>query len=168
MLTIGLKHLDGVVAKDIADLSFTERRLIPVDAILAATTRLAQDIGNFIQSNTTSTAGPTGGVELVEFCANLASTTICYRENAATLLVKCTSTLGVLNSILNLNNQRIAQQQNDRVFYLTTATVDDSATVRVITATTLVFLSFTAVAVSQPHNIPHYCTRADCDGPARR
>jgi hypothetical protein len=147
MLTIGLKDLDGVVMKDIADLSFTERRLIPVDAILAATTRLAQNIGNFIQSNTTSTTGPTG-VELVEFCANLASTTISYRENAATLLVKCTSTLGVLNSILNLNNQRIAQQQNDRVFYLTTATVDDSATVRVITAITLVFLSFTAVAVS--------------------
>jgi hypothetical protein len=167
MLTIGLKDLDGVVAKDIADLSFTERRLIPVDAILAATTRLAQDLGNFIQSNTTSTASPTG-VDLVEFCANLASTTICYRENAATLLVKCTSTLGVLNSILNLNNQRIAQQQNDRVFYLTTATVDDSATVRVITAITLVFLSFTAVAVSQPRNIQNCFTRADGGGAARQ
>jgi hypothetical protein len=158
MLTIGLKDLDGVVARDIADLSFTERRLIPADAILAATTRLAQDLGNVIQSKTTSTVGPTG-VELVEFCANLASTTISYRDNAATLLVKCTSTLGVLNSILNLNNQRIAQQQNDRVFYLTTATVDDSATVRVITAITLVFLSFTAVAVSKPQHTTLLCAR---------
>lgn len=167
MLTIGLKDLDGVVAKDIADLSFTERRLIPVDAILGATARLAQDVGNFIQSKTTPSTGLTDE-ELIEFCVNLASTTISYRENAATLLVKCISTLGVLNSILNLNNQRIAQQQNDRVFYLTTATVDDSATVRVITAITLVFLSFTAVAVSQPHNISHYCTRADGGGAPRQ
>jgi hypothetical protein len=149
MLTIGLKESGGVAANDISDLSFTERRLIPADAILAATTRLAHDLGNFVQSKTSSTAGPTG-VEVVEFYTNLASTTICYRDNAAALLVKCTSTLGVLNSILNLNNQRIAQQQNDRIFYLTTATVHDSATVRVITAITLVFLSFTAVAVIIP------------------
>jgi hypothetical protein len=90
---------------------------------------------------------------VAELCANLASMTTVYRDNTAVLLVKCTSTLGVLNSILNLNNQRIAQQQNDRVFYLTTSTVDDSATVRVITAITLVFLSFTAVAVSEINSI---------------
>jgi hypothetical protein len=152
MLTIGLKDLNGVAANDIADLSSTERRLVPVDAILGATTRLLRDLEHFVQSNSTLAAGATVG-ELAELCANLASMTTAYRDNTAVLLVKCTSTLGVLNSILNLNNQRIAQQQNDRVFYLTTSTVDDSATVRVITAITLVFLSFTAVAVSEINSI---------------
>jgi hypothetical protein len=146
MRTTGLKDLNGVTPDDIADLSFTERRLVPVDAILASTSRLLHDLGVFVQSSPITSAGLLT-LGLAESFTNAANTATAYRDNVTVLLLKCASTQEVLNSILNLNNQRIAQQQNDRVFYLTTATVDDSATVRVITAITLVFLSFTAVAV---------------------
>jgi hypothetical protein len=61
MLTIGLKDLNGVAANDIADLSSTERRLVPVDAILGATTRLLRDLEHFVQSNSTLAAGATVG-----------------------------------------------------------------------------------------------------------
>jgi hypothetical protein len=151
MLTAGLKDLNGVTSDDIADLSFTERRLVPVDAILASTTRLLGDLEQFVQASSVISVSPSK-LGLAEILINAANTATAYRDNVAVLLLKCTSTQEVLNNILNLNNQRIAQQQNDRVYYLTTATVDDSATVRVITAITLVFLSFTAIAVSIPHH----------------
>jgi hypothetical protein len=91
MLTTGLKDLNGVTPDDIADLSFTERRLVPVDAILASTSRLLHDLGVFVQSSPITSAGLLT-LGLAESFTNAANTATAYRDNVTVLLLKCAST----------------------------------------------------------------------------
>jgi LPS sulfotransferase NodH len=71
-------------------------------------------------------------------------------NNAGALLTTCERAVQLLDRVLNLKCQQVAQQQNTAILALTKSTVDDSATVRVITAITLVYLSCTVVAVGYP------------------
>lgn len=96
--------------------------------------------------------------------ANIRSKFAALHDYCSQLREQTASSTQMLSNIFTLQNQESMKQQSeqglaltkamkeqsDRVLFLTTSTVDDSATFRVITAITLVFLSFTVVAVSHP------------------
>ncbi|KAK4912284.1 hypothetical protein LTR49_019285 [Elasticomyces elasticus] len=62
------------------------------------------------------------------------------------VLHRCTSTAQLLSDTLDVKSRREAEIQSASVFELTHLTVDDSATVQVITVITLIYLASTSVA----------------------
>lgn len=100
-------------------------------------------------------AGPNLTQQWENLLRNRRSEAAAYRSNAEAVLEKCDMASQLLASIMDFHKHRIAGQQeqiareqNERVYRLTKFTVDDSITVRVITAISLFFLSFATVAVS--------------------
>lgn len=71
-----------------------------------------------------------------------------FHAHARGIHDKCQSAVQLVDRALNLKHQRIAQEQTELMTKLAESTVDDSATVRVITVITLIYLSFTVVGVS--------------------
>jgi hypothetical protein len=86
---------------------------------------------------------------------NLARQNAAFARNTKFLLAKIVGVAELLSGVLALRNQRIGQVQGSHLFSLaktshlmTHLMLRDSATVRVITTATLVFLPTTLVAVS--------------------
>ena len=149
MLNIGLKDVDGVSPDDITDLKLLESRLLPVEPALHAFWQLLDGLNHVIQHDELSkTLSPVATAEWAQQSSNYSKKVSAYMNNIRVLNRKCANTAQLLDQLFNFHNQRIARQQSSAVLFLTTKTVDDSATVRVITAITLVFLACTATAVS--------------------
>ena len=74
-----------------------------------------------------------------------------YNHNLNGLLKRWSSTVELMNTTLSLRNQSISLKQSNQVTTLTKASVDDSASIHVITFITLIYLSFTGVAVGLPN-----------------
>ena len=150
MLTIGMKTIGTVTADDMADLSFVESRLQPAEALLDALDRTLQGLRQFherwarLDSGIDQCSLAMGPQHIV----NMRNSVVAYKQYADTLLKRCHGAFQTLNGVLGVNSELISRRQADRVEYLTTSTVDDSATVKVVTVITLIFLSFTAMAVS--------------------
>jgi hypothetical protein len=99
-----------------------------------------------------------------------------YARNTKFLLRKITSTADLLSDALALKNQHVAQEHNDHLFKLANLshlqnesicamaqiTVQDSATIKVITVATLAFLPSTFVAVSLAHSSSYTYGRRSC------
>ena len=79
-----------------------------------------------------------------DFFANSHTKLNAFRMNAISLITRCQNTLQLVDGALKLENQRSAMG-------LTEIAVDDSATIRVMTTITLIFLSFATIAVSSSH-----------------
>lgn len=71
-----------------------------------------------------------------------------YNSNAAYLLDKVQATAQLLADTLNLKHQQTAQRVSENTLALNDAAVKDSATIRVITVVTLVYLPANFIAVS--------------------
>lgn len=63
--------------------------------------------------------------------------------------MRCTNPVFQLTAALDLKSQATAKEINDNILELTKDTVDDSATVRVVTLVTLIYLPASFVAVSK-------------------
>lgn len=83
-----------------------------------------------------------------EVLQNYAITAAAYSQNAIFLRDKIRGTAQLLSDTLNLKHQKIAQSISENTLALTDAAVKDSATIRVITVVTLLYLPATFVAVS--------------------
>ena len=71
-----------------------------------------------------------------------------YSQNTAFLIDKIRKTAQLVSDTLNMKHQQIAQDTNENTLALTNAAVKDSATIRVITVVTILYLPTTFVAVS--------------------
>jgi hypothetical protein len=151
LMSIGLIEVDAVTPDEMADLFFFESRILPLNVAATA----AANISEGLQYCSTRLAALSPGAGLsttadqeIEWLHNYRKHALACASNTSALLTKCERAVQLLDRVLNLKSQQIAEQQNTNILALTKSTVDDSATVRVITAITLVYLSCTVVAVS--------------------
>lgn len=83
-----------------------------------------------------------------EILQNYTSMANDYIRNAVFLLDKIRGTAQLLSDTLNLKHQQTSQNISENTLALTNSAVRDSATIRVITVVTLLYLPATFVAVS--------------------
>ena len=83
-----------------------------------------------------------------EVLQNYRTVAAAYSRNAIFLRDKIRGTIQLLSDTLNLKYQRIAQTISENTLALNNAAVKDSATIRVITVVTLLYLPATFVAVN--------------------
>ena len=94
-----------------------------------------------------------GDVSRFEKCAtqevlqNYATMAAAYSQNASFLRDRVRGTAQLLSDTLNLKYQKIGQSVSENTLAFTNAASQDSATVRVITVVTLLYLPATFVAV---------------------
>lgn len=81
-----------------------------------------------------------------EVLQNYATMAAAYSQNATFLHDKIHGTAQLLSDTLNLKHQKIAQSVSENTLAFTNAAVKDSATIRVITIVTLLYLPATFVA----------------------
>lgn len=86
--------------------------------------------------------------EIKELLQNYATMVAAYNSNAVYLLDKIRGTAQLLADTLNLKHQQTAQHVSSNRLALNNAAVKDSATIRVITVVTLVYLPANFIAVS--------------------
>ncbi|KAM0794228.1 hypothetical protein BDR22DRAFT_876514 [Usnea florida] len=82
-----------------------------------------------------------------ECLQNYITVAAAYSQNATFLRDKIRGTIQLLSDTLNLKHQKIAQTISENTLALNNAAVKDSATVRVVTVVTLLYLPATFVAV---------------------
>jgi len=97
----------------------------------------------------TGLAGAKDYSAVVQWKLNQKRKLAAYEENRAALADQCEFAGKLLRDRLEARDQLAMQKQSHYALQLTKSTVDDSATVRVVTVITLVYLSFTVVAVSR-------------------
>lgn len=85
-----------------------------------------------------------------EILQNYSNTAAAYSHNATFIRDKIRGTAQLLSDTLNLKHQQIAQRISENTLALNDAAVRESATIRVITVVTLLFLPSSFVAVSAP------------------
>ena len=90
-----------------------------------------------------------------EVLQNYATVAAAYCQNAIYLRNKIRGTAQLLSDTLKLKHQKIAQSISENTLALTDAAVKDSATIRVITVVTLLYLPVTFVAVSPHFQVNH-------------
>ena len=90
-----------------------------------------------------------------------------YSRNAIFLPDKIRGTIQLLSDTLNLKHQKIAQTISENTLALNNAAVKDSATIRVITSVTLLYLPATYVAVSIHIRKYRMERRLTCSDPVR-
>ena len=83
-----------------------------------------------------------------EILQNYVAMAAAYNSNAVYLLQKIQGTAQLLADTLNLKHQQTAQRTSENTLALNDAAVKDSATIRVITVVTLLYLPASFIAVS--------------------
>ena len=143
MLCIGLEERKSVTAKDMTQLNVVEKKLLPLEGTLAAFEQVTQGLERASQRFLVLVPNIDPGIEqdLAKVMYNYRHRVTAYRNHLRVVLLKCSNASKLLNGILNLNDQYIAREHSSHVLHLTRS-------MGVITAITLTFLSFTAVAVS--------------------
>ncbi len=85
-----------------------------------------------------------------EVLRNFRTLTEAYNQNTIFLLEKVRTTAQLLSDTLNLKHQQTAEHTSDNTLAMTKAAVQDSATIRVITVVTLLYLPAMFIAVRVP------------------
>lgn len=83
------------------------------------------------------------------WCNNLQEEVASFDNNAGFLSKRCSNTAQLLSETLDFKTKRDQEIQTASTYELTHLTLDDSATMQVITVITLVYLSSTSIAVRQ-------------------
>jgi hypothetical protein len=83
------------------------------------------------------------------WCNNLQEEVASFENNATFLLRRCSNTAQLLTETVDFKTKRDQEIQTASTYELTHLTLDDSATMQVITIITLVYLSSTSIAVRQ-------------------
>ncbi|KAK3704620.1 hypothetical protein LTR37_013719 [Vermiconidia calcicola] len=128
------------------DLHFLESRYLPVVPALESTKHILRSLQKLCFPRGKKIRTGRSRQRMIESFELLQNQVASYDAHLQVLLKRCTSTAHLLEQIATSKNQRIAQEQSGYMMELTKSTVDDSATVRVITVITLVYLSSTVVA----------------------
>ena len=134
----------------LTSIRFIENRIHPLLAIFAS---LSKTLTTLEKLNTTIQARGAQQIEtnaISDLLENYRNQIDAYAENAKFLLKRSGSTAQQLSDTLAFKNQHVAQSQSGYMLKLTMSTVDDSATVRVVTLVTLVYLPFSFMAVRSP------------------
>jgi hypothetical protein len=87
------------------------------------------------------------------WCNNLQEEVTSCNNNADFVLRRCSNTAQLLSETLDFKTKRDQEMQTASTYELTHLTLDDSATMQVITVITLVYLSSTSIAVRQSWGI---------------
>lgn len=129
---------------DLRNLHFCLDRLNPLDAILCSQLGTIEGLEEVVRKHQV-VDDPTQSSESQDwrdFFANSLTKLNALRMNALSLTARCQNTLQLVDGAMKLENQR-------NVMGLTEIAVDDSATIRVMTTITLIFLSFATLAVGE-------------------
>ena len=149
----GLIVNKSVTAEHLATLHFLHTRILP---LYSAFLYLEQTI-SMLRKIKVAVGQPNAPdnvtIKPQEQFGDVSATMHSYKTNASALLKRWTVTVDMVNTALNLTDQKLAREQNGLVTALGKFTASDSASIHVITIITLVFLCFTVVSVgSLSHN----------------
>lgn len=125
---------------------FIENRIYPLLAIFASLSKTLTTLEKLNKTIQARSAEQTETNAISDILENHRNQIDAYTENAKFLLKRSGSTAQQLSDTLAFKNQHVAQSQSGYMLKLTMSTVDDSATVRVVTLVTLVYLPFSFMA----------------------
>ena len=142
----------------LAAIRYVESRCLPLRSILPCFTRCMTELQavrielcklheSRLQNQTTS--------DPPAWLHNFVQKSAAYRENTEAVLTRCSFAAQLLCDTLGFRDKKEAQKHTSYALELTRLTVDDSATVRVITVITLVYLSLSVVAVRDIPSVSH-------------
>jgi len=139
---------DALRTEKLVRIRYLENLVQPSIPIFASTLRVLDEIDEL---NTVQSSGGDsiqGRKMLADPLHNLKEQIQSYNGYAQFLLHRLACTAQLFSDGLALKNHRTVQDQSEELAKMTYATSQDSATIRVITAVTVVFLPTTSVAVS--------------------
>ncbi|KAL9632446.1 MAG: hypothetical protein Q9204_003794 [Flavoplaca sp. TL-2023a] len=146
--TLLTTHLDETLRidfKTLTKLRFIEERLLPLQAILASTQSTLDGLvahwGSLISCTSTS-PNPQQQDKNLRILREHQSNVGPYIANLQHLLRRTDSALNFLSETLSFSNQRTAKEQNELLLRLSMSAKEDSATVRILTVVTLVYLFY--------------------------
>lgn len=148
MFCAGSDYPDSVTYDSLRSLHFFQNRLSPVSAIfdsLLGTFEGLERIASKHKMLLSSNSNEPGHWE--DFIYNSRMKLSGFQMNIKSVVAHCQSTLQFVDGTIKLENQNIIGKQSSHVLRLTGIAVDDSATIRVMTTITLIFLSFATIAV---------------------
>lgn len=130
------------------------RRLPPLFAAFGRTLISVQALGKCSRDwqgqEQTQLCSHAGESAIDEMVSNYQERSTAYDQHAKFLLQRVYGTSQAISDTLSLKHQKVTQDTNHSTLALADVTVRDSATIRVITFVTLVYLPSTFVAVSPP------------------
>jgi hypothetical protein len=148
----GSAYPESVTYDSLRNLHFFQNRLSPVSAIFDSLLGTLDGLENFTSKHTM--LYPSGSNEpqyWEEFIYNSRMKLSGFQMNIKSVMTHCQNTLQFVDGTIKLENQKIIAKQSSHVLSLTNIAVDDSATIRVMTTITLIFLSFATIAVRISH-----------------
>jgi len=138
---------ESVFASTPTDLYFLESRLLPMLPALRASQNVLQRL-RYLYGPQSEHHVRAQDIQYFAQVVDVYSDQVQVDRNRVEVLLKRReSTAHLLEQRVSWNHQKVAQRQNDLTTSLTRSAAKDSVTIRVITVITLVFLSFTVVAV---------------------
>lgn len=158
MLGIGLHSTSVVTPQDMASLNVIQVKLLPASYATESLSDVLVHLETAMHRWLMIRDRPERLTEqqVVSTLHNSRNQMRAYHRGIEALLRKCNIAMQLLTGILDINNQTINQEQqliargqSDRMEVLTKLSVNDAATVQVISAISAVFLSFAVVAVSR-------------------
>ena len=143
----------------LSELRCIEGRLLPLPSIFQSLVRnvhMLEAYNNDLQVDCSITSENHDSTQ--QILQNYVTMARAYSDNVTFLLDKIRGTAQLLSDTLNLKHQHTTQNISENTLALTTASVQDSATIRVITVVTLLYLPTTFIAVSF---LSHYDCRLE-------
>ena len=140
----------------LSELHFYENRLLPLAAIFESVKNLLSTVLQPTLTPDLCTRPVSGGTETghswIEACVGQ---TLAFEHNLRFLLDRVRNTAQLLAYMLEIENQGVAKRTSQNTLLLTESATNDSATIRVVTLVTLVYLPSTFIAVSQLSSTRH-------------
>jgi hypothetical protein len=165
ILGLSIKVNDQLQAEQLNQVRYMESWVAPVVPILEAYLEILDGLLRLNETRSNKILVPQTRKEATE-CSlrNMIRECQAYMRNAKFLADRLTSMSQLISDGLALKSQYASQEQNVHLTALSEATMRDSATIRVITVATLIFLPTTFVSVSQlrlhrTRTLTDYCDR---------
>jgi hypothetical protein len=154
---------DTLRTSSLVRIRYLETRIQVMVRILESTTGTLRNLGTVAVRLCKDQGDADAMSRSIEDIHNIERQIRSYADNAHFLLSRIKSTVQMFSDVLALRNQQVAQEHNAHLYDLakigqaqTRVTIQDSATIRVITIATLVFLPTTFVAVNS-YEVPCSC-----------
>lgn len=150
LLGTKLKHSVELSYDTFGCIRGAERKLLPLRPVLSNYSRLVEGFRALVEDPVQGTyvQNVVECASAVQWADNLLQKLSGHKENLGAILDQCDFAANLLRDRLGAKDQSAVQRQSRYSLELTQLTVDDSATVRVITVITMAYLSFTVAAVS--------------------
>lgn len=142
LLGTKVRHTIEYNYDSLAQLRYIQARCLPLDSIFAGYRRAITELANLSASLLSTNPSQS------QIAATLSGWTATHKQRLETYQDHSNALKASCEFTVELLRDRLGFKENSSIWELTKLTVDDSATVRVITVITLAFLSFTVVAVS--------------------